>query len=152
MSSKNISRDGEKPNTYSFELALGVLIVLLFLTIFLSIKYYECYSDKKNCDNLSNLSKTLYNYNKTKKIEFSAKAKTGEDSIIVTDEFGTILVKEIKLTTDKLTYIIDIPEDAKKIMFKSLKNSNLSNIEISKILIDGKDIINNFEGLIYEIN
>lgn len=152
MSSKNISQDGEKPKTYSFELALGVLIVLLFLTIFLSIKYYECYSDKKNCDNLSNLSKTLYNYNKTKKIEFSAKAKTGEDSIIVTDEFGTILVKEIKLTTDKLTYIIDIPEDAKKIMFKSLKNSNLSNIEISKILIDGKDIINNFEGLIYEIN
>ena len=56
MSSKNISRDGEKPKTYSFELALGVLIVLLFLTIFLSIKYYECYSDKKNCDNLSNLS------------------------------------------------------------------------------------------------
>lgn len=157
MSSKNFypvdpQNPDSKKKTYFLEVAVGILIVLLVLTILLTIKYYECYSDKKNCDELNNLSKILYNYNKIKKIEFSAKSRSGEDSIIVTDAFGTVLVKEVKLTTDKLTYIIDIPEDANKIVFKSLKNSNLSNIEITKILIDGKDIINNYEGLIYEIN
>lgn len=137
---------------YYLEVALGVLIALLILSIFLTIKYYECYKDKKNYEEIDSLCKKIYNYNKTRTIEFSARTKIDGTPLYITDSFGTILGREIKLTMDMITYNIHIPEDVKEISFKT---TNLSDIYMENIKIDGNiinSLSNNNIGIIFKIN